>query len=318
VGFCMNYQQNLLGIPIKDAAAHIFRRPYLFVNSTVRMLQIATFLAIGPQIYVDGLVVFNESKKLIGRISSKHIIFNILRTGYPDWLEITAEQIMDDFAGTVDMNSPLNKALEVFDKTRFAFVGITAKDDDSGNGRSSEAAEVVVASLSIRDILPLIAKANIDRPIKDLCSQLISVDKNTSIRNAIDFMMKQGIRNIGIKEDADNDDSSSNSNNNTKTKLLRIINDRKILEFLVSHNGRKIMQANGVTGLADVDIINHLNMISAKKVRYDTTTSEAAELLMDIRNPCLISEEDDEKKDNSIVTPWDIVMKTVKSDQIIY
>ena len=304
----MNYQQNLLGIPIKDAAAHIFRRPYLVVKPTVRMLQIATFLAIGPQIYVDGLVVINESKKLIGRISSKHIISNILRTGYPDWLEITAEQIMDDFAGTVDMNSPLDKALEVFDKTRFAFVPITAKDD-SGGGRSSEAAEVV-ASLSIRDILPLIAKDNIDRPIKDLCSQLISVDKNTSIRNAIDFMMKQGIRNIGIKEDVKNDDESS-SNSNTKTKLLRIINDRKILEFLVSHNGRKIMQTNGVTGLADVDIINHLNMISAKKVRYDTTTSEAAELLMDIRNPCLILEEDDEKKDNSIVTPWDIVMKTL-------
>ena len=304
----MNYQQNLLGIPIKDAAAHIFRRPYLVVKPTVRMLQIATFLAIGPQIYVDGLVVINESKKLIGRISSKHIISNILRTGYPDWLEITAEQIMDDFAGTVDLNSPLDKALEVFDKTRFAFVPITAKDD-SGGGRSSEAAEVV-ASLSIRDILPLIAKANIDRPIKDLCSQLISVDKNTSIRNAIDFMMKQGIRNIGIKEDVNNDDDRS-SNSNTKTKLLRIINDRKILEFLVSHNGRKIMQTNGVTGLADVDIINHLNMISAKKVRYDTTTSEAAELLMDIRNPCLILEEDDEKKDNSIVTPWDIVMKTL-------
>ena len=305
----MNYHQNLLGIPIKDAAAHIFRRPYLFVNPTVRMLQIATFLAIGPQIYVDGLVVFNESKKPIGRISSKHIISNILRTGYPDWLEITAEQIMDDFAATVDMNSPLSKALEVFDKTRFAFVPITAKDDSGG--RSPEAAEVV-ASLSIRDILPLIAKTNIDRPIKDLCSQLISVDKNTSIRNAIDFMMKQGIRNIGIKEDVNNDDdSSSNSNNNTKTKLLRIINDRKILEFLVSHNGRKIMQTNGVTGLADVDIINHLNMISAKKVKYDTTTSGAAELLMDIRNPCLILEEDDEKKDNSIVTPWDIVMKTL-------
>ena len=72
-------------------------------------------------------------------------------------------------------------------------------------GSSEEPAEVV-ASLSIRDILPLIAKTNIDRPIKDLCSPFISVDKNTSIRNAIDFMMKQGIRNIGIKEDADNDD----------------------------------------------------------------------------------------------------------------
>jgi hypothetical protein len=69
------------------------------------------------------------------------------------------------------------------------------------------------------------------------------------------------------------------------------------------------MHANGVTGLADVDIINHLDMISAKKVKYDTTTSKAAELL--------ISEEDDEEKDNCIVTPWDIVMKTVKLDHML-
>jgi hypothetical protein len=75
------------------------------------MLQITTFLAIGPQIYVDGLIVINESKKPIGRISSKHIIFNIINTGYPEWLEITAPQIMDDFAGIVDMNSPLSKVL---------------------------------------------------------------------------------------------------------------------------------------------------------------------------------------------------------------
>ncbi len=31
---------------------------------------------------------------------------------------------------------------------------------------------------------------NIDRPIKDLSSQLISVDKKSSIRNAIDLMIK--------------------------------------------------------------------------------------------------------------------------------
>lgn len=293
---------DLLGIPIKDAAAHIFKRPYLFVNPTAHMLQIATFLAIGPQIYVDGLVVINESKKPIGRIGSKHIISNILRIGYPDWLETTAEQIMDDFAGTVDMNSPLSKAIEVFDKTRFAFVPIIAKDDGG-----SEAAKVV-ASLSIRDILPLIAKTNINRSIKDLCSPLISVDKNTSIRNAIDFMMKQGIRNIGIMED---NDANDYGNNDSKTKL-RIINDRKILEFLLSHNGRKVMDSNGIAGLVDVDIINYLDMISAMKVKYNTTTSRAAELLMDIHNPCLILEEEREKKDNSIVTPWDIVMKTVK------
>ena len=42
---------------------------------------------------------------------------------------------------------------------------------------------------------------NIDRPIKDLSSPLISVDKNSSIRYAIDLMIKQGIRNIGIRGD---------------------------------------------------------------------------------------------------------------------
>jgi len=295
----MNNHQDLLDIPIKDAATHIFRRPYLFVNPTSHMLEIATFLAIGPQIYVDGLIVIDENNKPIGRIGSKHIILNILKTGYPDWLKITASQIMDDFAGTTDMVSPLSTAVEVFDKTRFAFVPIITRR----TGYSYSLEEEAVASLSIRDILPLIAKANMNRPIKDLCSPLVSVDKNTSIKSAIDSMIKHGIRNIGITE---NDEGNDDRNNN-KTKLLRIVNDRKILEFLLSHDGRKIMHSNGIAGLADIDIINHLDMISPMKVKYDTTVTRAAELLMDIRNPCLILEED-----NSIVSPWDIVMKTLK------
>ena len=58
------------------------------------------------------------------------------------------------------------------------------------------------------------------------------------------------------------------------------------------------MQANGVAGLADINIINHLNMVSMKKVKYDTATSKAAKLLMDIRNPCLILE-----VKNTTITP---------------
>ena len=297
----MNDHYDLLDIPIKDAPAHIFRRPYLFVDLTAHMLQIATFLAIGPQIYADGLVVINnKTKNPAGRISSKHIILNILKYDYPDWLEITAEQIMDDFTGVLDMDSPLSKALEVFKKTRFAFVPIIRKDE--------EAQAVIVASLSIRDILPLIAKSNDGRPIKDLCSPLISVNKNSDIRTAIDFMIQEGIRNMGIKENDKNSDTN-------KTNLIRIINDRKILEFLLSHNGREIMRRNGVGGLAHVDIINHLDMISARKVKYDTIVSKASELLMDIRSPFLIvGEEEEIKQDNFIITPWDLVMKTLNAD----
>jgi CBS domain-containing protein len=95
---------------------------------------------------------------------------------------------------------------------------------------------VAVASLSIRDILPLIAKANIDRSIKDISSPLVSVNKNTTIKDAVDLMFRKGIRNIGVNHNVDND------NNNNKIKLLRIINDRKILEFLLSHDGKELMR----------------------------------------------------------------------------
>jgi hypothetical protein len=131
-----------------------------------------------------------------------------------------------------------------------------------------------------------------------------------SIRDAIDLMFKESIRNIGIKENADNNDHNDDDSNSNKTKLLRIINDRKILEFLLSHNGKQIMRRNGIAALADIDIINHLDMIAAKKVKCDTNVSMAAGLLMDIRNPFLILE--DGSGDYSIVTPWDIVMKTMK------
>src|SRR5690242_4240279 len=258
---------DLAGIPIIDAVAHIFRRPCLFVNPTAQMLQIATFLAIGPQIYADGLVVTDGKKKPIGRIDSKHIISNIIDIGYPECLELTALQIMDDFTGSLDKNSSLSKVLEVFNKTKFAFVPITANDsgDKIGSTRDSTATEEeeeeLVASISIRDILPIIAKMNIDRPIKDLSSQLISVDKKSSIRNAIDLMIKQGIRNIGIRGgNEDGSKTNKHNNDNRKTNPLRIINDRKILEFLLSHNGRNILHANGIDGLAEIDIINHLDI----------------------------------------------------------
>jgi len=76
------------------------------------------------------------------------------------------------------------------------------------------------------------------------------------------------------------------------------------------------MHANGIDGLAEIDIINHLDILSIKKIKCDTTTSKAAELLMDISNPCLILE-GKEYGDYSIVTPWDIVMKTVTLDHIL-
>src|SRR5215469_207930 len=163
--------EHLLDIQIKDAAPHIFQRPILFVDSNTQMLQVATFLAIGPEIYVDGLLVIDDKVqrgKPIGRISSRHIISCILECGYPDCMQKKASQMMDGVVMPLEMDSPLKRALEVFKTTGFTFVPIVAKSDDMIDRHSLG----IAASLAIRDILPLIAKANLSIPAKEFASQL--------------------------------------------------------------------------------------------------------------------------------------------------
>ncbi len=134
-------------------------------------------------------------------------------------------------------------------------------------------------------------------------------------------MLNKGIRNIGIKEELSAHDDSggvSSTKSNRKSRLPHVINDRKILEFLLSHNGREVLRKNGIAGLADININNNLDIISPTTVKSNTTVSSAAELLMDVHNPCLILEGNEkEEEHNYIVTPWDIVMKTLKSDHIV-
>src|ERR1041385_3434852 len=60
----------------------------------------------------------------------------------------------------------------------------------------------------------------------------IKYTKKSSFQSCL--LKVQQYRNIGIKENDNNSDTN-------KTNLIRIINDRKILEFLLSHNGREIM-----------------------------------------------------------------------------
>jgi hypothetical protein len=67
------------------------------------------------------------------------------------------------------------------------------------------------------------------------------------------------------------------------------------------------MSANNL-GIQAVEI-NLLDKLPAIRVSDNTTLSKAAELLMDINTPCLLL-------NKSIVTPWDIVMKTIESISI--
>jgi len=236
----------------------------------------------------------------------------------------------------------MRRIIEVCKETRFAFVPIIGTPPLKGNNFPDyNNEEAVVTALSIRDFLSLftgvhrnnnINNNNIDTkekvsiPVKDISSNLVSVSKYDSIKDAIDIMINRGIRNIGIK--------------NQNSDLIGVINDRTILEFLSSPRWRlkeiidsikqdsetsnnESTQINIKEVIADSNhsnddigripsinsIINDLHIIpiSEVKVEENTTISKAAELLMEIHNPCLVLQ-----RENAIVTPWDIVMKTAE------
>lgn len=247
--------------------------------------------------------------KPIGRISSRHIISSILDFGYPYCMQKNASQMMDGVVMPLEMDSPLRKALEVFKRTGFAFVPIVVKSDDVEEGSFFR----IAASLAIRDILPLIAKANLSIPVKEFASQLLSVSGKASIRNALDIMLQKGNRNIGISEEFPYgiDSGAKRDERDKGVNLCRIIDDGMILEFLLSHSGREVLRRKGMVRLEDINVTENLNTTYPTAVIFDTSVSSAAELLMDLRNLFLIykSNEKERKECLYIITPWDIVIK---------
>jgi hypothetical protein len=87
-------------------------------------LPIIIILAVGPQIYADGLVVLDRNGTA-GRIGARHVIKHILEFRGGEWQNIPVSDIMDSSVCGIDAGSSLSYTLIVFDETRFAFVPIT-------------------------------------------------------------------------------------------------------------------------------------------------------------------------------------------------
>ena len=116
---------------------------------------------------------------------------------------------------------------------------------------------------------------------------MIAIENHTSIGDALKLMLKKDIRNLAVR--------------GRKKDQVQIINDRKILEYLISYQGRKMLATQGPGGLEDTQI-DILDMPDAIYVKGDLPVRSAAKLF-DVNIPCLLLRE------GSIVTPWDIVMK---------
>lgn len=265
----MDHRLTRLELPIVEALPQIFKRPLLHVDKSDPFLTVATFLAMGPQIYVDGLVVLDANRP-VGVIGGRHIIEYILyhRSSF---LKATASSIMSGSVFPLEASRRINDAIGVFEKTGFAFVPITMR-------------QKVVTTLSVRDMLSLATK--LETPISEFASQAIKVNNEASIGVALELMLEQGVRSIIVRQNGKNS----------------VINDRKILEYLVSHAGREVISSGGLDGLFKTSI-EILEPAELHRVNGEMLASKAAERLLDVNTPCLLL------KNDAIVTPWDIVIK---------
>jgi len=246
---------------IRETVPHIFKRPVLSVDAHDPMYKAATFLATGPQIYVDGLVVV-DGYTPVGRLGGKSIIKYILESKGEEWLHAPASEVMDRSVSGVDAGSSLSYALEVFAETRFAFVPVTVNYK-------------IASSLSIRDVqryvvsLPAGARlAALDGPSGNLSSPIVSLGEDASVGKALSAMVKDNIRNIVIII-PEKDDGT-----------IFIINDRKMLEFLLSHEGRSIISESGISGLYGVQVMG-LDLLVPVTISPAVPVRKAAEMMSD-------------------------------------
>jgi len=265
----------------REVVPHIFKRPVLSVDAHDPMYKAATFLAAGPQIYADGLVVL-DGPATVGRIGGRTIIKHILESKGEEWLHAPASEVMDRSVTGVDAGSSLSYALDVFAETRFAFVPITV------NYR-------IATALSVRDVQRYVISlpAELAGPIVDLSSPILSLGEDASVGKALASMVQNNVRNIVIIVSDDG--------------KVFVINDRKMLEFLMSHEGRTTISEIGIGGLHDVKVLG-LDLLVPVVVGPDVTARRAGELMSDVCTPCLLVRRDSPSQYH-IVTPWDIVMK---------
>jgi CBS domain-containing protein len=277
----------------------IIKRPYLSVYSDTNLFQLATFFAIGPQIYADGLIVVfrqlvkskryikekkftkeeveeNNIESPLGRIGGKHIILNILNpkfaepiSYYPKCLYFKkANNIMERITDNqiIEFKSSLYDVLEIFRTTKFAYLPIveTIKDKDNFIYHKT------LAFITVRDFLRLFIETKNDKKSvtykKNYSNKNIEEIKNTQIKEVCSEL-------ILVKEDDFLKDVislmvSKGIRNlgiiDKKSNLLGIINDRNIVEFLLNPSLRTIAGCNE----------NSLNMDGPSKTGNDEIISQ--------------------------------------------
>ncbi len=226
---------------------------------------------------LDALPVgFRKTRSQKIAVSGYSCLSEVLALGPGDYGEFLNEpcEAFSVKLSVVDAEADLEDLLRVVDKTGFGFVCLDGKDKHE-----------VGAFVGLSDLVGLYQKGLVksDLTIGDVSSSpIFSLPQNTSLKRALGEMIEHGMRRVLIEG------TSS------------VVTDRSIINHIFSVS--KLSQASDSsydllgTTLAEIETSQAGSVSSTAKL------SEAAELMLQTRDHCLISEK-------GIVTPWDLIIK---------
>jgi CBS domain-containing protein len=262
----MHRTLDVLEYSISDILSDILKRQYFLVYTDENIYMASVCLIPAIEAYIDGVVVLEDNKPL-GVIGSKHVLQAYYNEGNNVFYK-KAKDVMYEIDKWIDEYTSLYSVIDYLKAKRIGFAPIV-KDNS------------VIAVISFRDILRLIAKSRLDIRVSNICSTLITVDPYLNLKDALEIMFSKNIRRVVIRE-----------NDN-----LYFISDRDILGFLMDNEFGEDKYKDPL----EAPLIA-LNKHKLLKISPDTTISEAAREIMKQKAPPSLLVDD-----NYIVTPLDII-----------
>lgn len=259
---------------IREVVPHIFKRSLFTATPEQSIQEVGSYLALEGRIYLDGFPV-RYGDKPIGRIGSYFIIKDAIRSNSTDWTKTPVSEIMDKENKALESTEPLAKAIEIFQHTKIGFIPVTV------NG-------VIAATLSVRDLLKLVARECPDKSAYDVGSPVVAVEEKASLGDVIELMFKLGIRNLVIE-------------NGKKRSFL---NDRNILDYLLSSTCISEWKIDCCKSLYRKSV-GSIAKVPATEVAHDISFKEAASKLSSYDRPAILVRE-------RIISPWDLTMKWLR------
>ena len=170
----------------------------------------------------------------------------------------------------VKSNRDLRDLLLVFQGGRFGFTAVTKGD--------------MHAMVGLSDVLGLYQNGTLgsDLTVRDVASQPFSVDRQTSLKEALSLMLERRIRRVFIE--------GANA----------FVSDREIVSSLFSP--RKLKQTKRLPRTMLEGSLLEVGPVESVRVGGETSLKEAALLVTRTQGGALTCEE-------GVVSPWDIVMK---------